>query len=325
MPHAIRVAEHGGPEVMQWVEVPMPEPGPGQVRVRHTAVGVNFIDVYNRLGVYKPPSMPYTPGAEGAGVVDALGEGASGLAVGDRVVYQSGSSGSYAEYCLIAADKLIKLPDGIDDKSAAANFLKGITVEYLLLRTFKLAKGHTALFHAAAGGVGSIAGQWMKAIGATSIGTVGSEEKAKLARAHGYDHVINYKTENFVERVMEITGGEKCDVVYDSVGKDTFPASLDCLKPMGMWVSFGQSSGLVPPFPVSLLQQKGSLFATRPTTAHYFAKRPDLEDGAANLFRVMLSGAVKADIGQEFALKDAGDAHRALEARRTIGTTLLIP
>lgn len=325
MPHAIRVAQHGGPEVMQWVEVPMPEPGPGQVRVRHTAVGVNFIDVYNRLGVYKPPSMPYTPGAEGAGVVDALGEGASGLAVGDRVVYQSGSSGSYAEYCLIAADKLIKLPDGIDDKSAAANFLKGITVEYLLLRTFKLAKGHTALFHAAAGGVGSIAGQWMKAIGATSIGTVGSEEKAKLARAHGYDHVINYKTENFVERVMEITGGEKCDVVYDSVGKDTFPASLDCLKPMGMWVSFGQSSGLVPPFPVSLLQQKGSLFATRPTTAHYFAKRPDLEDGAANLFRVMLSGAVKADIGQEFALKDAGDAHRALEARRTIGTTLLIP
>ena len=325
MPHAIRVAQHGGPEVMQWVEVPMPEPGPGQVRVRHTAVGVNFIDVYNRLGVYKPPSMPYTPGAEGAGVVDALGEGASGLAVGDRVVYQSGSSGSHAEYCLIAADKLIKLPDGIDDKSAAANFLKGITVEYLLLRTFKLAKGHTALFHAAAGGVGSIAGQWMKAIGATSIGTVGSEEKAKLARAHGYDHVINYKTENFVERVMEITGGEKCDVVYDSVGKDTFPASLDCLKPMGMWVSFGQSSGLVPPFPVSLLQQKGSLFATRPTTAHYFAKRPDLEDGAANLFRVMLSGAVKADIGQEFALKDAGDAHRALEARRTIGTTLLIP
>ena len=325
MPHAIRVEQNGGPEVMQWVEVPMPEPGPGQVRVRHTAVGVNFVDVYNRAGIYKPPTMPYTPGAEGAGVVDAIGDGVSGLTVGDRVVYQSGSSGSYAEYCLIGADKLIKLPDGIDDKAAAATFLKGVTVEYLLLRTFKLGKGHTALFHAAAGGVGLIAGQWMKALGAKSIGTVGSEEKAKIAREHGYDHVINYKTENFVERVAEITGGEKCDVVYDSVGKDTFPGSLDCLKPMGMWVSFGQSSGLVPPFPVSLLQQKGSLFATRPTTAHYFAKRPDLESAAKNLFDVMLSGAVKPDIGQEFALKDAADAHRALEARKTVGTTLLVP
>ncbi len=325
MPHAIRVEENGGPEVMKWVEVPMPEPKEGQVRVRHTAIGVNFVDVYNRAGVYKPPHMPYTPGAEAAGVVDGLGAGVSGLKEGDRVVYQAGSSGSYAEYCLIPAERVIKIPDGIDDKTAAAGFLKGVTVEYLLLRTFKVGKGHTVLFHAAAGGVGSIAGQWLKALGATSIGTVGSEEKAKLARAHGYDHVINYSTENFVERVNEITKGEKCDVVYDFVGKDTFPGSLDCLKPLGMWVSFGQSSGLVPPFQIGLLQQKGSLFATRPTTAHYFAKRPAFEEAAANLFKVMQSGAVKVDIGREFPLKDAADAHRALEARQTVATTLLIP
>ena len=325
MPYAIRIDELGGPEVMQWVEVPMPEPAAGQVRVRHTAIGVNFVDVYNRAGVYKGAKLPFTPGAEAAGVVDRLGEGVTAFEVGDRVVYQNGSSGSYAEYCLIPADRAIKLPDGIDDRTAAAGFLKGVTCEYLLLRTFKVGPGHTVLFHAAAGGVGTIAGQWLKALGATTIGTVGSAEKAERARAHGYDHVIDYTKEDFVARVMEITGGAKCDVVYDSVGKDTFPGSLDCLKPLGMWVSFGQSSGMVPPFQINLLQQKGGLFATRPTTAHYFAKRADLETGAANLFKVLLDGTVKVEIGATFPLKDAADAHRALEGRRTMAATVLIP
>ncbi len=325
MPHAIRIDELGGPEVMQWVEVPMPEPAAGQVRVRHTAIGVNFVDVYNRAGVYKGAKLPFTPGAEAAGVVDKLGAGVAALKLGDRVVYQNGSSGSYAEYCLIPADRAIKLPDGVDDRTAAAGFLKGVTCEYLLLRTFKVGPQHTVLFHAAAGGVGSIAGQWLKALGATTIGTVGSEEKAARARAHGYDHVIDYTKENFVDRVMEITGGKKCDVVYDSVGKDTFPGSLDCLKPLGMWVSFGQSSGMVPPFQINLLQQKGGLFATRPTTAHYFARREDLETGAANLFKVLLDGTVKVEIGATFPLRDAAEAHRALEARRTVAATVLIP
>jgi NADPH2:quinone reductase len=303
----------------------MPEPAAGQVRVRHTAIGVNFVDVYNRAGVYKGAKLPFTPGAEAAGVVDKLGEGVTALKVGDRVVYQNGSSGSYAEYCLIPADRAIKLPDGIDDGTAAAGFLKGVTSEYLLLRTFKVGPQHTVLFHAAAGGVGSIAGQWLKALGATTIGTVGSSEKAARARAHGYDHVIDYTKEDFVARVAEITKGEKCDVVYDSVGKDTFPGSLDCLKPLGMWVSFGQSSGMVPPFAISLLQQKGSLFATRPTTAHHFARREDLETGAANLFKVLLDGTVTVEIGATFPLKDAAEAHRALEARRTMAATVLIP
>jgi NADPH2:quinone reductase len=325
MPHAIRINELGGPEVMQWVEVPMPEPAAGQIRVRHTAVGVNFVDVYNRAGVYRGAPLPFTPGAEAAGVVDKLGEGVSGLEVGDRVVYQNASTGSYAEYCLIPADRVAKLPDSIDGRTAAAAFLKGVTVEYLLLRTFKVRAGHTVLFHAASGGVGTLAGQWLKALGATTIGTVGTPEKAARARAHGYDHVIDYRQENFVERVMEITRGEKCDVVYDSVGNDTFPGSLDCLKPMGMWVSFGQSSGLVPPFPVSLLQQKGSLFATRPTTAHYFARSADLQTAAANLFKVLQDGTVKVEIGQTFPLKGAAEAHRALEARRTVGATVLVP
>ena len=325
MPHAMRIEQHGGPEVMQWVDVPMPQPAAGQVRLRHTAIGVNFVDVYNRAGVYKGIQLPFTLGAEAAGVVDKLGEGVTALKLGDSVVYQNASTGSYAEYCLIPADRVVKLPDGIDDRTAAAGFLKGVTVEYLLLRTFKVGPRHTVLFHAAAGGVGSIAGQWLKALGATSIGTVGSEEKAARARVRGYDHLVNYTREDFVARVFEITGGQKCDVVYDSVGKDTFPGSLDCLKPMGMWVSFGQSSGLVPPFPVNLLQQKGSLFATRPTTAHYLARREDLESAAANFFKVVLDGKVKVEIGATFPLKDVAEAHRALEARRTTGATVLIP
>ncbi len=325
MPHAFRIEQQGGPEVMQWVEVPMPEPTAGQVRLRHTAIGVNFVDVYNRIGLYKGAKLPFTPGAEAAGIVDKLGEGVTSLKVGDRIVYQDRSSGSYAEYCLIPADRAIRLPDGIDDKTAAAGFLKGVTVEYLLLRTFKVGPQHTVLFHAAAGGVGTIAGQWLKALGATTIGTVGSPEKAARARAHGYDHVIDYTKENFVERVLEITDGRKCDVVYDSVGKDTFPGSLDCLKPLGMWVSFGQSSGMVPPFQISLLQQKGGLFATRPTTAHYFARSEDLETAAANLFARLLDGSIKVEIGQTFPLKQAAEAHRALEARRTTAATVLIP
>jgi NADPH2:quinone reductase len=295
------------------------------VRIRHTAIGVNFVDTYNRSGLYKPAGgLPYIPGAEAAGVVDAVGSAVSDLKAGDRVVYQGGTA-AYAEYGLMPANRLIRIPQEISDRTAAASFLKGLTVDYLLLRTFKVQKGHTILFHAAAGGVGLIACQWAKALGATVIGTVGSEEKAKLAKAAGCDHVINYRTENFVDRVRAITNGELCDVVYDSVGKDTFPGSLDCLKPLGMWVSFGQSSGLPPPFQISLLQQKGSLFATRPVTLHYFAKRPDLEAAAANLFAVLKNGTVKITIGQEFPLKDAAEAHRALESRKTVGTTLLIP
>ncbi|CAN5371787.1 quinone oxidoreductase [soil metagenome] len=325
MPHAIMVEQHGGPEVLRWKEVPMPAPGAGMVRIRHTAIGVNFVDAYNRSGLYKPAGgLPYIPGAEAAGVVDAVGADVTDLKLGDRVVYQGGT-GAYAQHGLMAANRLIRIPDGIDERTAAAAFLKGVTVEYLLLRTFKVQKGHTILFHAAAGGVGMIACQWAKALGATVIGTVGSDEKAKLAKQAGCDHVINYRTENFVERVKAVTNGGLCEVVYDSVGKDTFPGSLDCLKPLGMWVSFGQSSGVPPPFQMSLLQQKGSLFATRPTTAHYFAKRADLEVAAANLFAVLKSGAVRITIGQEFALKDAAEAHRAMEGRQTTGATILIP
>jgi NADPH2:quinone reductase len=325
MPHAIKVEQHGGPEVLRWTEVPMPAPGAGMVRIRHTAVGVNFVDAYNRSGLYKPAGgLPYIPGAEAAGVVDEVGAGVTDLKPGDRVVYQGGT-GAYAQHGLMPANRLIRIPDGIDERTAAAAFLKGVTAEYLLLRTFKVQKGHTILFHAAAGGVGLIACQWAKALGATVIGTVGSDEKAKLARQAGCDHVINYRTENFVERVKAVTNGGLCEVVYDSVGKDTFPGSLDCLKPLGMWVSFGQSSGVPPPFQMSLLQQKGSLFATRPTTAHYFSKRADLEVAAANLFAVLKNGSVKITIGQEYALKDAAEAHRALEGRQTTGATILIP
>jgi NADPH2:quinone reductase len=263
-------------------------------------------------------------GSEGAGVVETVGAGVTAVKPGDRVVYQ-GVSGSYAEARLVPAERLIRLPDSIDDRTAAASFLKGTTAHFLLKRTFKVAKGQTILFHAAAGGVGLIACQWAKALGATVIGTVGSPEKMEMARTHGCDHVINYRTENFVERVKEITGGAGVEVVYDSVGNDTFPASLDCLKPLGMWVSFGNSSGVVPPFPIRLLQQKGSLFATRPTAGHYLASRSDLEAAAASLFAVLADGSVKIEIGQTFALKDAARAHQALEERRTVGATVLLP
>jgi NADPH2:quinone reductase len=323
MPHVIRIERHGGPEVMEWIELPMPIPGPGEALIRQTAVGLNFVDVYQRKGLY-PIALPAVMGSEGAGVVETVGAGVAAVKPGDRVVYQ-GVSGSYAEARLVQAERLIRLPDSIDDRIAAASFLKGTTAHFLLKRTFKLAKGQTILFHAAAGGVGLIACQWAKALGATVIGTVGSPEKMEMARTHGCDHVINYRTENFVERVKEITGGAGVEVVYDSVGNDTFPASLDCLKPLGMWVSFGNSSGLVPPFPIRLLQQKGSLFATRPTAGHYLASRSDLEAAAASLFAVLADGSVKIEIGQTFALKDAALAHQALEGRRTVGATVLLP
>lgn len=324
MVQAIRIEACGGPEVMKWTEVEQPKPGPGEALVRHKAVGLNFIDVYFRTGLYKAPSMPLIPGSEGAGDVIAVGEGVTEVAVGDRVAYAT-TVGAYAEERVIAADRLVKVPDGISYETAAAMMLKGMTARYLLRRTFRVEAGQTILFHAAAGGVGLIACQWANHLGVTVIGTVGSEEKAALAKAHGAHHTINYRTENFVDRVKEITNGEGVEVVYDSVGKDTFPGSLDCLKPLGMWALFGQSSGTVPPLDLGILAQKGSLFATRPTLFTYVAKRDDLVATANELFDVVKSGVVKIEINQTYALKDAEQAHRDLEGRKTTGTTVLIP
>lgn len=325
MTHAIRIEQNGGPEVLQWVDVDVGKPGPGQLRLKQTAIGVNFIDVYFRAGLYQPPGgLPFVPGSEAAGVVEAVGEGVSGFVEGDRAVYQ-GPLGSYAECRLVPANRCIRLPEDIDDRTGAAVFLKGVTVHSLLFRTFPVTKDSVILWHAASGGVGVIASQWASALGVTVIGTVGSAEKAELARKNGVTHVINYREEDFVARVKEITGGEGVDAAYDSVGKDTFPGSLDCLKPLGMWVSFGNASGPPPEFPILLLQQKGSLFATRPTILHYLAKRSDYEAAAHGLFDVLRAKKVKVEIGQEFALKDASDAHRALESRKTIGSTILVP
>ena len=325
MVKAIVVREFGGPEAMTFEDVEVGEPGPGQARVKNAAIGLNFVDTYNRTGLYKPPGgLPFTHGSEGAGTVVSVGPGVTHVKPGDRVSYQ-GPQGSYAEERIIPADRLLKIPDEIDFKTAAAMTLKGLTVQFLLRQTFPVKKGDTILFHAAAGGVGSIAGQWANHLGATVIGTVGSDEKAKLAKARGYHHVINYKTENFVERVAEITKGKKCDVVYDSVGRDTFPGSLDCLRPMGMWVLFGQSSGVIQNFDMNILAQKGSLFATRPTLFTYAAKRDALEKMAAELMDVVKKGVVKIEVKQEFPLAKAADAHRALEGRQTSGATVLVP
>jgi NADPH2:quinone reductase len=309
---------------MQWEEVEVGEPGPGQARVRNTAVGVNYIDTYHRGGLYPLP-LPSGLGNEAAGVVEAVGAGVDWVKPGDRVATGTGPLGAYSTARIVQADRLVKLPDGIDDRTAAAIMLKGLTAQYLLRQSFPLKGGETILFHAAAGGVGLIACQWASALGATVIGTVGSDEKAKLAREHGCAHTIVYTRENFVERVKEITGGKGVPVVYDGVGKETFPASLDCLSPRGTFVSFGNASGSVPPFNLMLLAQKGSLYATRPTLVNFATDRASLNAMAGELFGMVQSGKIKVEIPQTFPLAQAGDAHRALQGRQTTGSTVLLP
>ena len=321
MVHAIRVHQTGGPEVLSWEDVEVGEPGPGQVKLRHEAVGLNYIDVYHRTGLYPQP-LPFIPGVEGAGVIEAVGPDVTFVRSGDRVAY-AGPIGSYSEERLIDADRLVKLPDEIPFDQAGAMMLQGMTVRMLLRSVHKVEAGETILVHAAAGGVGLIMCQWAKALGATVIGTVSTDEKAQLARAHGCDHPIVYARQDFVAEVGRITAGEKVPVVYDSVGKDTFLKSLDCLHPRGMMVSYGNASGPPDPIAPGLLAQKGSLFLTRPTLFHYIATRDELEQSAAELFELVLSGKLKIEIGQRFALKDAAEAHRELEARRTTGSTTL--
>jgi NADPH:quinone reductase len=323
MVHAIRIHQNGGPEVMKWESVDVPAPGPGQVRLKQHACGVNFIDVYQRSGLYKLP-MPSGLGSEGAGEVVAVGEGVTDFKVGDRGAY-AGALGGYAEERVMPADRLVKLPDNIDYKTGAAMMLQGMTVRYLLRQTYKVGPGTTMLLHAAAGGIGLIASQWARHLGATTIGTVSTSDKAELAKAAGCNHVINYKSEDFVKRTKELTNGQGVDVVYDSVGKDTFPGSLDCLKPLGLFVSFGNASGPVPPFEINILQGKGSLYVTRPTLGTYVAKRADLVANANELFDVVSKGAVKINVNHTYALKDAAQAHRDLEARKTTGSIVLVP
>jgi NADPH2:quinone reductase len=325
MTRAIRIHAPGGPEALSWDEVEVGEPGEGQVRLAQTAVGLNYIDVYQRSGLYPLPELPATLGLEAAGRVDAVGSGVEALAPGDRVAYASPPVGAYAEARLMPADRLVKLPDGISDTQAAGMMLQGMTVHYLVRRTFRVEPGQTVLFHAAAGGVGLIACQWLKHLGATVIGTVGSEEKAALARAHGCDHTILYTSESVPERVRELTGGAGVPVVYDSVGKDTFEGSLDSLAPLGMLVSFGNASGPVAPFEPGILAAKGSLFFTRPTLMTYTAKREDLVAAAEELFDVVGSGAVRIEVNQTYPLAEAAQAHRDLEARKTTGSTVLLP
>jgi NADPH:quinone reductase len=323
--NAILVRNLGGPEVLKFEEVELSPPAAHEVQIRHTAIGVNFIDVYFRTGLYPAAGgLPFIPGNEGAGVVTALGNDVNGLAVGDRVAYAYGL-GSYSEARNIEASRVVKIPHGVSDQSAAAMMLKGMTAEYLLSRTFEVKAGHTILIHAAAGGVGLIAGQWAKHLGATVIGTAGSREKVTLALAHGYDHVIDYNQENFVNRVRELTNGAGVDAVYDSVGKTTWLGSLDCLKPRGMFVSFGQSSGAIEGFTLGHLVQRGSLFAARPSLNAYTATRADLELSTDRLFDVVKRGIVNININQMFALKDAGTAHRTLEERATTGASILVP
>ncbi len=322
MPRAIRIHRTGGPEVMQYVEVDVGAPGPGEAQVRHHAIGLNFIDVYFRTGLYPQP-LPGGIGLEGAGVVTATGEGVTHVRPGDRVAYSDLPPGSYAELRNLPARSLVRLPRSIDFETAAAMMLKGMTVQYLFRRTYRLRKGQTILFHAAAGGVGLIAMQWARALGVTVIGTVGSEEKAALARRFGCDHTILYKHENIVERVREITGGAMVPVVYDSVGKDTFQASIDCLQPFGLMVSFGNASGPVPP--IALTALKGSLYITRPTLMAHTANRATLEEMAADLFRMVRSGKVKIEIDQRYRLADAANAHRELESRKTVASSVMLP
>ena len=324
MPFAIRIHQTGGPEVMSWEEVAVGDPAPGEARVRHEAVGLNYIDVYHRTGLYPLP-LPSGLGLEGAGVVEAIGEGVTEVRPGDRVAYAGGPLGADSQARCIPAHRLLKMPDSLDCQTGAAMMLQGLTSAYLLRRTYCVQPGDAVLIHAAAGGVGLIACQWAKALGATVIGTVSSEAKAAQASAHGCDHVIYYAREDVAKRVREITGGEGVAVVYDGVGKDTFIGSLDSLRTRGMMVSFGNASGPVPPFDPILLSQKGSLFITRPTVAHYTAKRDELVALGAELFEVVTSGKVKIEINQTYALSDAANAHRDLEARKTTGSTILLP
>jgi NADPH2:quinone reductase len=321
MPNAIRIHKVGGPDVLQWEEAEVGEPGPGQVKLRQEAVGLNFIDVYHRTGLYPQP-LPFTPGTEGAGVVDAVGEGVANVKKGDRVAY-AGPIGGYAEERLIDADRVVKLPKDISTEQAAAMMLQGMTAQMLLRSVFPVAKCDTILVHAAAGGVGLIMCQWAAALGATVIGTVGTEEKAELAKAHGCAHPIVHSKQDFVAEVNRITDGEKLPVVYDSIGRDTFMRSLDCLKVRGLMVSFGNASGPVEPFSPLVLSQKGSLYLTRPTLFHYVASREQLENSARELFEVVAKGKVKIEVQQRFALKDAAEAHRQLQARKTTGSTIL--
>ncbi|HAV35997.1 MAG TPA: quinone oxidoreductase [Massilia sp.] len=324
MAKAIRLTRTGGPEVLEYVDVEVGEPGPGEARVRQHAIGLNFIDVYFRTGLYPMP-LPSGLGQEGAGVVEAVGEGVTHVQPGDRVAYAGRPNGAYSALRVMPADILVKLPDTIDFETAAAMMLQGLTVQYLFNGTYKLQQGQTILFHAAAGGVGLIACQWARALGVNLIGTVGSKEKGELALAHGAAHVINYNEEDIVARVLEITGGAKVPVVYDSVGKDTFIRSLDCLQPRGLMVSFGNSSGAVPPFSLNELASRGSLYITRPSLGAYAATRPELEAMAADLFQMVGSGKIKIGINQRFPLADAAQAHIALESRRTTGSTILLP
>ncbi len=324
MVKAIRINKTGGPEVLQMEEVQVGDPGPGQARIRHTVIGVNYLDTYQRSGLY-PMQVPMGAGNEGAGVVEAVGQGVTVVKVGDRVAYSGGVPGAYAEARLFPADRLVKIPEGVSDELAASIMLKGMTTWYLIHKTYKVQPGDTVLFHAAAGGVGQIAVQWLKALGATVIATVGSDEKAKIVKGLGADHVIVYTRENFAERVKEITGGKGVPVVYDAVGKSTFDGSLDCLRPLGFMVSFGNASGPVPPLNLGLLSAKGSLFVTRPTLISYIASRENLDAASQALFAVVKSGKVKIDISARYKLADAVQVHRDLEARKTTGSVVMLP
>jgi NADPH:quinone reductase len=323
MAHAIRFHTFGGPDVLQWDEVTVPEPGPGEARIRHHAIGLNFIDVYHRTGLYPIP-LPSGIGIEGAGVVEAVGSGVTEVAVGDRVAYASPPLGAYSEVRNMPAHRLLKLPDALSFEQGAAVMLQGMTVQYLIKRTYKVQPGETVLFHAVAGGVGLIACQWLAALGVTVIGTVGSDEKAALARDHGCHHVVNYRRENFVDRVKEITRGAGVPVVYDSVGKDTFEGSVECLRPLGVMVTFGNASGPVPPIDLAKTG-RGSLFFTRPAFVAYTTQRSDLVAMATDLFDAVTSGKVVIEIRQRYPLRDAAQAHRDLEARKTTGSTVLLP
>ena len=323
MAKAVRFHKQGGPEVMQYDDVQVGDPGPGQARIRHTAIGVNFVDTYQRSGLY-PMQLPQVAGNEGAGVVDAVGAGVTEVKAGDHVTY-TGLPGSYCETRLVPADRVVKLPQGISDEQAASMLLKGLTVHYLIFSTFKVNKGDAVLWHAAAGGVGLIACQWLKALGVTTIATAGSDEKTALAKAHGAEHVINYSKEDWVKRVKDITGGKGVPVVYDGVGKATWDGSLDCLRPRGLMVTFGNASGAVPPVNLGILSTKGSLFVTRPTLATHIASRADLVERSNALFDIVKSGKVKIETTKKYKLADAAQAHRDLEGRKTTGSVVLIP